>query len=262
MLRIFKLLNFVNRTTKIRKQMYNEQLEKLIEMALMDGEITEKEKQVLFKKAEGMGVDLDEFEMVLDARLFEKKKSDTSQAAPAPVAPVAPASQTNKHGDINKCPACGSMVPSMAAVCADCGHSFSNIAVANSVQKLHDQLQHAESEERNRERSSAGGWMDKLDQGASGDNAMEERLKKRKAAIVSSFPIPNTKEDIIEFLSMAVPEAGKKPNFLMRMTAAGILHKAWVTKAEQVVMKARFSMKEDKTTLKEIEFYAKKLGVK
>ena len=54
--------------------MYNEQLEKLIDYALADGELTEKEKQVLFKKAESMGVDLDEFEMVLDARLFEKQK--------------------------------------------------------------------------------------------------------------------------------------------------------------------------------------------
>ena len=52
--------------------MYNEQLEKLIEMALMDGELTEKEKQILFKKAESFGVDLDEFEMVLEAKLFEK----------------------------------------------------------------------------------------------------------------------------------------------------------------------------------------------
>ena len=41
--------------------MYNEQLEKLIDYALADGELTEKEKQVLFKKAESMGVDLDEF---------------------------------------------------------------------------------------------------------------------------------------------------------------------------------------------------------
>ena len=30
--------------------MYNEQLEKLIDYALADGELTEKEKQVLFKK--------------------------------------------------------------------------------------------------------------------------------------------------------------------------------------------------------------------
>ena len=55
--------------------MYNDQLDKLIEMALMDGELTEKEKQILFKKAEIFGVDLDEFEMVLEAKLFEKKKS-------------------------------------------------------------------------------------------------------------------------------------------------------------------------------------------
>ena len=55
--------------------MYNEKLDKLIEMALMDGELTEKEKQVLFKNAETMGVDLDEFEMVLEAKLFEKQKS-------------------------------------------------------------------------------------------------------------------------------------------------------------------------------------------
>ena len=31
---------------------------------------------ILFKKAEKFGVDLDEFEMVLDAKLYEKTKSD------------------------------------------------------------------------------------------------------------------------------------------------------------------------------------------
>ena len=51
--------------------MYNEKLEQLIDAALADGTLTEKEKKVLFKKAEEMGVDLDEFEMVLDARVFK-----------------------------------------------------------------------------------------------------------------------------------------------------------------------------------------------
>lgn len=51
--------------------MYNEQIEVLISAALADGVLTEKEKQILFKKAESMGIDLDEFEMVLDARLVE-----------------------------------------------------------------------------------------------------------------------------------------------------------------------------------------------
>ena len=51
--------------------MYNEQIEKLINIALSDGTITEKEKQILYRKAQAAGIDLDEFEMVLDARLLE-----------------------------------------------------------------------------------------------------------------------------------------------------------------------------------------------
>lgn len=54
--------------------MYNEQLENLIDAALADGVLTEKEKQILFKKAQAMDIDLDEFEMVLDARLVELKR--------------------------------------------------------------------------------------------------------------------------------------------------------------------------------------------
>jgi hypothetical protein len=244
--------------------MYNEQLENLIEMALMDGELSDKEKQVLFKKAQEHGIDLDEFEMVLDARLFAKNKADASAAAPPPPQPTAPqqTSQTKKHGDINKCPSCGSPVPSMASKCGDCGHDFSNISVASSVQKLHDDLQKADEEERNRKRPGAGSWIDKIDQGASGNQQMEERILKRKASIVSSFPVPNSKEDILEFLAMAVPEAGKKPNFFERLTARGTYYKTWVGKAEQIVIKARFAMKEDKATLEQIEYYAKQLEIK
>lgn len=79
--------------------MYNAQLEKLIEMALMDGELTEKEKQILFKKAESFGLDLDEFEMVLEARLFEKKQSNKKVEAP-----VVAATKSDKFGDIKKMP--------------------------------------------------------------------------------------------------------------------------------------------------------------
>jgi hypothetical protein len=52
--------------------MYSEKLEKLIEYALADGVLTEKERQALNKAAEAEGVDLDEFEVVLEARLYEK----------------------------------------------------------------------------------------------------------------------------------------------------------------------------------------------
>ena len=55
--------------------MYNEKIEALIKAALADGVLTEKEKQILFKRAQEEGVDLDEFEMVLDAREIEAKNN-------------------------------------------------------------------------------------------------------------------------------------------------------------------------------------------
>ena len=238
--------------------MYNEKIENLINFALADGELTEKEKQILFKKAEAAGIDLDEFEMVLDARLYEKQKSQNAESNQIQNA----APKSDKFGDVKKCPACGAIVQSFTAICSDCGHSFSNIDAASSVTKLYEQLQLVESEERNRP-IKEGGWLDKL-QGSTAKNDMEteQRILKRKASVVSGFPVPNTKEDILEFLSMAVPEANKKPNFLMMQTATGALYKAWFSKAEQVVMKARFSLKEDKRLLEEINRYANEIGIK
>ena len=61
--------------------MYDEQIEALISAALADGKLTEKEKQVLMKRAEAQGIELDEFEMVLSARLFELEEAETANAA-------------------------------------------------------------------------------------------------------------------------------------------------------------------------------------
>ena len=59
--------------------MYNEKLEALITAALADGVLTDKEKNLLFKKAEAMGIDRDEFELVLDGRLAKRKKEMEAQ---------------------------------------------------------------------------------------------------------------------------------------------------------------------------------------
>ena len=246
--------------------MYNEQLEKLIEMALMDGELTEKEKQVLFKKAESMEIDLDEFEMVLDARLFAKKKESAPAAPPQPVAPQ-PTSQTNKHGDINKCPACGSMVQSFQVKCVDCGHEFSNIESTASIEKLFTMLNEAEEGRKedstsNNPFSAVGSMMAQSMSTMTGPG----KIDKKKIEIISNFPIPTSKNDILEFLTLAVPKAKQLGNFLTKNNPENKTHNefvpVWKTKCEQIVMKARFSMKEDKKTLDEINNYAKELNIK
>lgn len=99
--------------------MYNEKIEQLIKAALADGVLTEKEKQVLFKKAHELGIDLDEFEMVLDAKLYEAQEAEKQRRAKA-------APKSDKYADVKKCPACGTIIPPNTKVCPGCGMVFSN----------------------------------------------------------------------------------------------------------------------------------------
>ena len=62
--------------------MYDPHLEKLIEIALEDGVLTDKERSVLFKKAQLLGIDSDEFEMVLESRLKSRLGSQQSDKKP------------------------------------------------------------------------------------------------------------------------------------------------------------------------------------
>ena len=45
------------------------EIENLINMALADGEVTEKERAIILRKAESLGIDKDEVEMILDGRI-------------------------------------------------------------------------------------------------------------------------------------------------------------------------------------------------
>jgi hypothetical protein len=245
--------------------MYNEKIESLINFALADGELTEKEKQILFKKAEEAGIDLDEFEMVLDAKLHEKQQNIKKVEITATAAP-----KSDKLGDIKKCPACGAMIGAFKALCSDCGHEFRNIESASSVQRLYQELIRVEEDERNRPKPIPTG-IKSLQSLIQGDrDPMEEinlakRINQRKSSIVAMFPIPNAKEDIIEFMSMALAEGGKKIGGFFsqsRHNGENDYIKAWRSKAEQVVMKARFSLKDDKKVLEEINHYAKQLEIK
>lgn len=223
------------------------EIENLINMALADGEVTEKERGIILRKTESLGLDIDEVEMILDGRIaLSKKESNMSQGL---------MQNNNKEGTLKKCPSCGAPVQSFATQCTDCGHEFRGIKSASSIERLYDELQKIEEIERSRQRS----WAQKID----GDIGVQKSVATRQASAISSFPVPNTKEDLLEFLSIASSEAKKKLSmFIMHAHPDAILKKAWKSKCEQVITKARFSMKEDKRTLEEIESYAKQLKIK
>lgn len=58
--------------------MYSKELEELIEAVLADGTITEKERDVIHKRAEREGVSLDEIDVYLDGKIFKKNNKSQS----------------------------------------------------------------------------------------------------------------------------------------------------------------------------------------
>lgn len=310
----------------IKIDLYSEKLMSLIDLALSDGELTEKEKQILFKKAEAEGIDLDEFEMVLDSKLkilqtpkksesiapnreintgaytqleqlidlslkdgvlseFEKETImskgislgiskneidiilNSKLEEKKKILAQTSAPKSDKFGDIKKCPSCGAIAQSFSIKCTDCGYDFNNIEANASIQKLFKMLNEAESmrnveNKSNNPLAAIGSFYSNAFNNMQGPDS----IAKRKMEIISNFPIPNTKEDILEFLSLAIPKAKKAGNFLTQGNPDNKAHNdfvlVWKTKCEQIIMKARFSMKEDKKTLDEVESYAQILGIK
>ena len=166
--------------------MYDPKIEELINAALADGVLTEKEKQVLFKRAESMGIDLDEFEMVLQSKLYDKQKEIDKAKAGSTASP-----KSNKMGDIKKCPVCGAIVSSYQATCKECGYEFSDLKANSSSQLLANKLEEARN---------------KIDRSQYDDDfAYENAVGDAQEDIIETFPIPNTKADLFEFLASLEP---------------------------------------------------------
>ncbi len=245
--------------------MYNEELEKLIEMALMDGVLTEKEKQILFKKAESFGIDLDEFEMVLEAKLFEKQKSDK---------PVTAAPKSDKLGDVRKCPACGAIVETFATKCQDCGTEFRNIEASKNIIKFFEKLDEVESNrkdsfyESNKSNIGIGTvikwlffWYILLPFKIISFFVNKSKPAKwsttdsRKEELILNFPIPVSREEILEFLNLASSKINSNTYFnafAEETKYKDSWNKIWLKKIEQIHSKAAMAMKNDKKSFEDV----------
>ena len=82
-----------------------------------------------------------------------------------------------------------------------------------------------------------------------------------QSSIISAFPVPNTKEDLLEFISVSLAGANIKTNKIGGWVLDGsdMLKNAWLSKSKQVIIKARFALKDDKNSLDQIEYYANQL---
>lgn len=246
--------------------MLTPELEQLINYALEDGVLTDKERSVLMRKAQAAGADLDEFEMILDAKLHEVQKT---------AATVAPKSNSNKHGEVRKCPACGAMVSAFSTRCSECGFEFNNVEANKSantlfeklqaleMEKAHELAQHEESKNKQllalSERHNSGGTLTKifanngeaqneerddliraLEKGA---RLIERKYMDAKINMIKVFAVPNTKGDLLELLSMASSSAYDNDGVI------GPEEEAWLQKTDQIYQKLVICAAGDNITL-------------
>ena len=247
--------------------MYNEQIENLINMALADGELTEKEKQILFKKAEAAGLDLDEFEMVLDAKLFEKQKTAAGTAAP----------KSDKLGDVRKCPACGAIAETFATKCSDCGTEFRGVEASQNLIKFFEKLDEIEANRKDSIYSTDDSsnnigigtilkWMFFwpfmlplkivnffLNKSKPGKWSTTDS---RKEELIMNFPVPVSREEILEFLSLATSKINSNTYFNAfseETKYKDTWNKIWLKKIEQIHSKASIAMKNNKKSFEDVD---------
>lgn len=146
------------------------------------------------------------------------------------------------EGKIHKCPSCGEILKSFVANCPACGYEIRDAVSTSSVKKFALKLENIEN--RAMPMQQEGSVMKKLfgrdfkkeDEEKEARRVFEAQKDQEKATLILNFPIPNTREDILEFMLLIATNIDTIHGF------GDATSKAWITKLEQVYQKAKISM--------------------
>lgn len=137
-------------------------------------------------------------------------------------------------GKIYKCPNCGELLGSFTGVCPSCGYELRATAVSSSMQEFSRKL---EAIEAHRERKPSKPLKERV-YGEEITSTDEQKIN-----LIRSFVIPNTKEDLYEFLILAgsnIDTESYNIDGTMRTTDARLaVSDAWKAKFEQAYQKAK-----------------------
>lgn len=166
----------------------HQDLEKLINLAKESGELTEKQKEIILRKAKKLGEDVDEVEMILESEQV-RAIVDTG---------------TKSKGVIRKCPNCGAVVPASSISCPECGFELSEENNAITLAKKEIALLEHKLKE--------------VDDNDIGGNALRYLLAfftyglvllfpkastRKKIDVINSFLMPATKEGLLLFFQFS-----------------------------------------------------------
>lgn len=137
-------------------------------------------------------------------------------------AAVAPQRKQEYSGKIIKCPNCGEILESFKPTCPSCGFELRSVEASDSVSELARKLEALENTHETR--SIIGKSFNAI------------RINEQRVNLIKNFPIPNAKEDIIDFIILA----GTNINSNTPDTG---MSDAWKSKCEQAYHKAKLLLR-------------------
>ena len=170
--------------------------------------------------------------------------------------------KTVYDGEIHKCPNCGEVLNSFTFSCLACGYELRDTKNSNAVREFALKLEQIENN-----RNVNNNYSDlksKISQ-ISSVNPIDEQ----KISLIRSFAIPNTKEDIYEFMILAASNIDLKlygfaydsSQFQgMMATSQRAVSDAWLAKFEQAYQKAQLLLNGSQELLIISELYERKVN--
>lgn len=151
--------------------------------------------------------------------------------------------KTVYEGYIHKCPNCGEVMESFLTVCPTCGYEIRDVRSASSVRELAVKLENisaqkmpAFEEKKSVMKMVFGKDFKEGDEAEEALKRFESQKNQEKASLIINFAVPNSKEDIMEFMILAASNIDVKKGIDDDVT------KAWISKLDQVYQRAEISM--------------------
>ena len=150
-------------------------IEKLINIAKECGELTAKQKEIILRKAEKLGEDVDEVEMLLESIRPKQVIKEPTKVAEKRM----------------KCPNCGAIISETTFTCPECGYVLQRENKASEdargvINRLQERLSDA-----SKQTNKTEAWLDPTSP------------TKRQASVVNTFTMPTTKEGLIQLLEFS-----------------------------------------------------------
>lgn len=152
-------------------------------------------------------------------------------------------------GEIHKCPNCGEVIHSFELHCPSCGYEMRGTKATSSVRELAQKLEAIEACRQSKP-------PEVLKKRLRGEEITD--TDKQKISLIRSFPIPNTKEDLYEFLILAGSNIDVYDGTLPVTDARIAVSDAWKAKFEQAYQKANLVLSDDDQLAEIQDLYTRK----